>query len=320
MSLLTIVNELRRLADLFDLHAKQDAKPEHLSRNVAELTPKAGRLLLQAIDAGAFPKADLERNGAWWDRAIGRIPGGPFVAHSGGFKWSATDGGSGPDATITGTPTHDQARLCWTFAVGSWLIKAFPQRFRQGGEQYDWTHIARDAEGHPVDASGRRIGHKWFLNGEPIDGDAVADAYRTLADGDTLHAEADGKTVTVESQFDRDDVMAHCRAQADVNACACRLLAHLIEAKQTLADAGTRAVVNNTDAIDALVTLDQAAGLVNKSKRTLEHYLRDGKLPTPDLPGGGGKAHRWYWSKLRPALQEHFRPDLPERFPSSRVV
>ncbi len=73
-------------------------------------------------------------------------------------------------------------------------------------------------------------------------------------------------------------------------------------------------------ALDDLVTLDQAAAVVGRSKRSLELYLQRGDLPRPDLPGGGGKAHRWYWNTLRPALEKHFRPDLPLKFPASRVV
>jgi hypothetical protein len=71
---------------------------------------------------------------------------------------------------------------------------------------------------------------------------------------------------------------------------------------------------------DDLVTLDQAAAAVSQSKRTLERYVSDGKLPAPDFPGGGGKANRWYWSKILPALREHFHPDLPDRFPGSRIL
>ena len=73
-------------------------------------------------------------------------------------------------------------------------------------------------------------------------------------------------------------------------------------------------------ALDDLVTLDQAAAVVSLKKRTLERYLQRGDLPRPDLPGGGGKSHRWYWSTLRPALEKHFRPDLPAKFPASRVI
>jgi hypothetical protein len=71
---------------------------------------------------------------------------------------------------------------------------------------------------------------------------------------------------------------------------------------------------------DDLVTLDQAAAVVQQSKRTLERYVGNNRLPKPDLPGGGGRPHRWYWQNLKPALERHFRPNLPARFPSSRII
>jgi len=80
------------------------------------------------------------------------------------------------------------------------------------------------------------------------------------------------------------------------------------------------AQVESDDSLDDLVTLDQAAAVVGQSKRTLERYLQREDLPRPDLPGGGGRAHRWRWSTLRPSLEEHFRPGLPTKFPASRVV
>ena len=73
-------------------------------------------------------------------------------------------------------------------------------------------------------------------------------------------------------------------------------------------------------AFDDLVTLDQAAAMVGKSKRTLERYLHEELLPVPGYPGGSGKPHRWRWSKIRPALEKHFRADLPKKFPASRVI
>ncbi len=71
--------------------------------------------------------------------------------------------------------------------------------------------------------------------------------------------------------------------------------------------------------LDDWVTLDQAAAMAGVSKRTLERYSSEGGLPEPDRRGGGGKPNLWKWSRIRPALQEHFRPDLPVRFPGSRI-
>jgi predicted DNA-binding transcriptional regulator AlpA len=72
--------------------------------------------------------------------------------------------------------------------------------------------------------------------------------------------------------------------------------------------------------IDDLVTLNQVAPLTGLAKRTLERYLRKGELPEPDVRGGGGKAHRWFWHTLRPALERISKRNLPERFPASRII
>jgi hypothetical protein len=70
------------------------------------------------------------------------------------------------------------------------------------------------------------------------------------------------------------------------------------------------------------VTLDQAAALVNRAKKTLERRLnRQGSdAPPPDVEGGGGRAHEWRWSALRPWLEQTYGKKLPERFPSRRPL
>jgi hypothetical protein len=67
-----------------------------------------------------------------------------------------------------------------------------------------------------------------------------------------------------------------------------------------------------------LVTLSQAAAIVNKSKRALEHYKTRGEFPAPDIKGGGGKADLWNWKTLHPWLEERFGMKLPETFPGNR--
>jgi hypothetical protein len=69
---------------------------------------------------------------------------------------------------------------------------------------------------------------------------------------------------------------------------------------------------------DQYVTLDQAAALVNRSKKTLERRVNKtgSDAPPPDVEGGGGRAHEWRWSLFRPWLEKTFGKPLPERFPS----
>jgi hypothetical protein len=65
------------------------------------------------------------------------------------------------------------------------------------------------------------------------------------------------------------------------------------------------------------VTLDQAAALVNRRKKTLErHFNNDPDAPQPDVEGGGGRAHEWRWDRLRTWLENTFSRPLPARFPS----
>jgi hypothetical protein len=78
----------------------------------------------------------------------------------------------------------------------------------------------------------------------------------------------------------------------------------------------------SASSVDQYVTLDQAAAMVNRTKKTLMRYLNDPKykkhrMPKPDVKGGEGKPHEWRWTRLRPFLEKHFNRRLPERFPSA---
>jgi len=66
------------------------------------------------------------------------------------------------------------------------------------------------------------------------------------------------------------------------------------------------------------ITLDQAAALVHRSKRTLEKYRRHRRhpLPWPTVEGGGGHAAQWDWDVIRPWLETVFRCQLPADYPS----
>ncbi len=63
--------------------------------------------------------------------------------------------------------------------------------------------------------------------------------------------------------------------------------------------------------VPELVTLDQAAALVNRSARTLERYKKRG-LPRPFVLGGGGKPHEYRLDEMREWLQKTFKRPIPE--------
>ncbi|HEX5104212.1 MAG TPA: hypothetical protein VFV87_10400 [Pirellulaceae bacterium] len=71
---------------------------------------------------------------------------------------------------------------------------------------------------------------------------------------------------------------------------------------------------------DCYVTLNQMAAIVQKGKRTLERLKTNGKIPAPDVAGGGGKHDLWRWSVVRPILETEYERPLPEIFPAARFV
>jgi hypothetical protein len=62
-----------------------------------------------------------------------------------------------------------------------------------------------------------------------------------------------------------------------------------------------------------LVTLDQAAAMVKRTKRSLEHYKA--RLPAPHIKGGQGKPHQYDWAVIRQWLEAEFHVTLPVRYP-----
>lgn len=84
-----------------------------------------------------------------------------------------------------------------------------------------------------------------------------------------------------------------------------------ISAISTATTSQNNELISPIDYID----LDQASVLVNRSKRTLERSLSDGKMPQPDIEGVGGKKHEWDYAKLKPWLEKEFGRLLPPRPP-----
>jgi hypothetical protein len=64
-----------------------------------------------------------------------------------------------------------------------------------------------------------------------------------------------------------------------------------------------------------LVTLNQCAALVNRTKRCVENYKKNKDFPRPEVLGGGGKPHEYRYSEMRVWLQHKFGRKLPTEFP-----
>jgi hypothetical protein len=70
------------------------------------------------------------------------------------------------------------------------------------------------------------------------------------------------------------------------------------------------------------VTLDKAAAIVNRRKRTLEKHMKrpNNPLPQPDIRGCGGRPSEWEWPKLRMWLEAEYSRSLPPVFPDGSGI
>ena len=215
-------SQFRELAARFDKYEGRDADHRHLETNIRDTGRQAGRLLVKAIDAGAFPQGRAKENRGWWDRRIGRVPGSVFTL-------SAKDEAV-PDVQEPGAPSpfnSEQYELCWVFAVGSWLVRRFPDRFRDGAAGLDWRFVATDGHGGFVDKKGKTLTGRWYKDGQPLP--ASFRMQGKLPPGN-YQWKLDGEPADRADFFTPADWLAHHRNRAEVYGDACRLLADLIDA------------------------------------------------------------------------------------------
>ena len=73
---------------------------------------------------------------------------------------------------------------------------------------------------------------------------------------------------------------------------------------------------------DFLVTLSQAAALVQRSPRTLQHYVAHPihPLPLPEVRGESGRPNEYKWSEVRPWLEKVFKRNVRLSPPTLRRV
>jgi hypothetical protein len=118
-----------------------------------------------------------------------------------------------------------QFAACWTFAVGSWLVRAFPDRFREHAGSWDWSHILTDDKGHPMGTNGKRLVGQWYKNGKPLPRN-----FKGPRRGDVGEYEwrLTGQLVRREALYDEADRLACLRIRAEVYCDACLVLSDLI--------------------------------------------------------------------------------------------
>ena len=126
---------------------------------------------------------------------------------------------------------------------------------------------------------------------------------RTLA-GLALQYLVERNLATIEFRPYADDVHK-CFKQTDT-------LRDWLAATQPGADTGASEGDGGAAEIDCLVTLQQAAAMVNRVKKTLERCKKDDStMPQPRVSGGGGKFDEWAWDELRPGWRRHLSGPYP---------
>ncbi|MCL4211356.1 MAG: hypothetical protein HRU76_03930 [Phycisphaeraceae bacterium] len=230
------------LCERFDSAADRATKSSQLARHVDDYRTQAGRLLIEAIDLGGFPRERRVENRGWWDRRQARFPG-LIPALYGEFpQWAlknVTVNGvefvNQPDPEANARiladavkPLEDwQCLNSWYFAVGSWLAGKFPERFRPGANQWDWNQAVVNAKGQPLDRDLKPLVGRWYRNGKRLPKSFVWSPKKTDA---AYQWKRDGIIANKTDFYDESDWLNLRRIQAEISSDACRLLAELIEA------------------------------------------------------------------------------------------
>ena len=100
-------------------------------------------------------------------------------------------------------------------------------------------------------------------------------------------------------------------------------LSDALDAGEASAESGTNEPTTSGEATDEgsdavlpqLVSLQDMATLVRKSKSTLERHKCQLPAPKVKVKPGSGKADLWDWAEVRPALESIFARLLPQRYP-----
>jgi hypothetical protein len=203
----------RQLAARFSKYEARNEDHRHLSRNIRDTARQAGRLLIKAIDAGAFPRDRVKQNRGWWDRRIGRVPGSVFTMSAGDQPESASD-----EMNVLKAFNTEQYDLCWTFAVGSWLIRGFPERFRDGAAGWDWSYVTSDDYGGFIGKDGKPLTGRWYKDGKPLP--ATFKMKGKLSPGQ-YQWRLDGEPVDPADFNTAEDWLEHHRIRAEVYGEAC---------------------------------------------------------------------------------------------------
>lgn len=189
--------QLEQLADRFDsITPEKFASPELLALQIGSYAIQAGKLV------GASYRAGRLTSEKWIQGLVPHYLNAPVDSNlEGGMQ-------VGSHFDLTYRSDEERYLSIWTFTVGSWAAKFYPERMRYEAAELDWTHWNIKPGVKPVvhevrDESGRLV--EWSSK---LPNDAL---------------------VCEEALFDEKQAIARQCARAGVYADACRLLAWCIQ-------------------------------------------------------------------------------------------
>jgi len=115
--------------------------------------------------------------------------------------------------------------------------------------------------------------------------------------------------------------LARAIEEANYEKEAAKFKARIVQSLRARAGQGAQSPAGSNSApdVECLVTLQQMAAMVSRSKHTLRKYLGKPDMPLPKVDRGRGRPAEWSWLEVRPWLETTFRRKLPKQFPADRL-
>jgi len=259
---------------------------------------RAGRLTLAAIDIGVFTA---------WDRAEGRVPGGPHTIYN---QPTPPFRDGKPDevdyrARIGGVWTDAQCDRCWRHTI-QWLRTEYPEYFRPDSADLLWDRALIDANGRLLCVDGKPVRRRWYKGDQPMPDDFNPTPRESIG----YTSKLEHPPAMERDTYNNPDCAHHVASISEISSDACALLVELVGA------AGGREGEGDDDCRDKFVSADSLFRNCGIKPYTVS---RDTRVRRKNAPPGevdsSGRAVRILYSK-----RDAIRYCSPKRWQTPRAT
>ncbi|MBI4719471.1 MAG: hypothetical protein HY763_16875 [Planctomycetes bacterium] len=285
------LEDLRVLAGRFEEFPRLKNKARHLDAALFENEVRAGRRLIEAIDAGGFPPARENVNGVWWDRAQGKIPGGfnavcveskwpqvhslvwvedsPRIGYAIQEEWAKSE----EYLSLFRDPLQPwQYARCWLLAITNWLSKQFPQRFTHQADMKTFKALLAQRTAREIEA--RRSSVALYKDDARLPHDATPSPPAV----GPVHYDVRVADHQAADVLDDADWSNRQRDLMHTDADACRLVAGMVNEFLAADDTSARSAgagrTNSSDARANLRGWERLELIPSREETTLPAYVR----------------------------------------------